>query len=569
MTQAVPEQRPQLPGFSKWLAPQWEPSKRNCRFLVLELGLTQPQAPRRAATQRPPQPAAALRSLPARAPTAPHGARHTTHATQRAPSASRADRTATSRAVCSSHAHTHSHKRPDAPRRSGPPARRRLALASGSRVDRTAQRATRHARSTLRAFLTHTHTHTALAKRHNTALAERHNNHKRPDAPRHSGPPSPPSPRTRFRLARRPHRTVCSTPRTPHIARRPLRAPTAPQHYAPSAHHTRTHTATTPREPRCSGLPSPPPPRTRFRLARRPHRTVRSTPRTPHIVRRPIRAPTAPQHCAPSAQHTRTLPATTPCEPRCGGLPSPPPPRTRFRLARTAPHRAHTSHATLVRPLRTQHMRAIRSTHTHAHHDAPTRRDAAGPSARRRLALASGSRADRTARCAAHHARSTLRATLRTQKIARHPLNIHTYARPRTPRRAAKLRTLQPAAASTARSCTRIAHSTQRRTRPSVRRSSPTHKHRAALKQHSPRTRPAHTAPPPRRTRRRTYRPRRRSPPARQRPSPFHWARRPARACGPSNTNVQRTHRRLTPRHSRARPTPQRAPPPPRATPDT
>ena len=39
MTQAVPEQRPQLPGFSKWLAPQWEPSKRNCRFLVLELGL--------------------------------------------------------------------------------------------------------------------------------------------------------------------------------------------------------------------------------------------------------------------------------------------------------------------------------------------------------------------------------------------------------------------------------------------------------------------------------------------------------------------------------------------------
>ena len=170
-----------------------------------------------------------------------------------------------------------------------------------------------------------------------------------------------------------------STPRTPHVVRHPLRAPTDPQHYAPSAHHTRTHdAATTPREPRCSGLPCPPPPHTRFRLARPSHRTVRSTQRTQHFARHASRA----AHCA--------------------------------------------------LPLATSHPR---------NHTAPTRRDAAGSSARRRLALAFGPRADRAAPCATRGARSTLRATLRTQHSAR--FAPHTRTRPHRGRTARCARTLR------------------------------------------------------------------------------------------------------------------------------
>ena len=192
-------------------------------------------------------------------------------------------------------------------------------------------------------------------------------------------PFSPPPPRTRFRPARRQPRTVRSTPRTPHVVRRPLRAPTDPQHYAPSAHHTCTHdAATTPREPRCSGLPGPPPPHTRFRLARPSHRTVRSTQRTQHFARHASRA-------------------------------------THFAL-----------------PLATSHPR---------NHTAPTRRDAAGSSARRRLALAFGPRADRAAPCATRGARSTLRATLRTQHSAR--FAPHTRTRPHRDRTARCARTLR------------------------------------------------------------------------------------------------------------------------------
>ena len=170
-----------------------------------------------------------------------------------------------------------------------------------------------------------------------------------------------------------------STPRTPHVVRHPLRAPTDPQHYAPSAHHTRTHdAATTPREPRCSGLPCPPPPHTRFRLARPSHRTVRSTQRTQHFARHASRA----AHCA--------------------------------------------------LPLATSHPR---------NHTAPTRRDAAGSSARRRPALAFGPRADRAAPCATRGARSTLRATLRTQHSAR--FAPHTRTRPHRGRTARCARTLR------------------------------------------------------------------------------------------------------------------------------
>ena len=139
-----------------------------------------------------------------------------------------------------------------------------------------------------------------------------------------------------------------------------------------------------------------------LRLARRPHRTMRSTLRTQHILRATLRA----QHFARHPLITRT----------------------------------------------------------HAQPQTPTRRDAAGPSARRRLALASGSPADRTAYCAAYCARNTLRATLRTPHIARHPLTIHTHAISRTPRRAATLRILHPAARRTRFRLARRPHRTVRST---------------------------------------------------------------------------------------------------------
>ena len=41
MTQAVPEQRPQLPGFSKWLAPQVGAVKKKLSFLGSRIGPTQ------------------------------------------------------------------------------------------------------------------------------------------------------------------------------------------------------------------------------------------------------------------------------------------------------------------------------------------------------------------------------------------------------------------------------------------------------------------------------------------------------------------------------------------------
>ena len=344
-------------------------------------GCAHPLAPRtrattirqRAATQRAAQPAAALRSLPARAPTAPtlrntrrtqhiarhashaahraprsththptapHGAQHTTHATRCAPSASRADRTATLRAVCSSLART-------------------------------------HARSTRRAA---------------TQWA-----------------PGPPSPRVRFRLVRRPHRAARNTPHTAHCA--------------PSS-HTRTHSARQAPHHSARQAPRQPkrPRRAATRRAPRPasasHSLPALAPTAPHGAQRATRA----THCAPSARdrpHRNvarrlllTRAHTQPERPAGRGAVSP---QARRRPALASSSRAYrTAQCATGAP----HASHAAPTHTHAHHDAPTRRDAAGPSARRRLALASGPRADRPARCAAHHARRTLCAV----RFARRPI---------------------------------------------------------------------------------------------------------------------------------------------------
>ena len=124
-------------------------------------------------------------------PTAPHGAQHTTHAAHCTPSASRANRTVTLRAVCSSHARTHSHNTPRAATRrasqpaaashslparaptaphAGSPARRRLALASGSRADRTARVLRRRHRQEHPCRLTRQRRHYAHAPTTTTAI---------------------------------------------------------------------------------------------------------------------------------------------------------------------------------------------------------------------------------------------------------------------------------------------------------------------------------------------------------------------------------------------------------------
>ena len=339
----------------------------------------------------------------------------------------------------------------------GRSARRRLALASGSRADRAAPRATRGARSTLRAtlrtqhfarFAPHTHTRphrtvrstptrntlraVRLARRPYRNIARRllvtraHASHEPSDAPRRSGSP------TRRRLALVParastaprsaqHATVAALARLPHthahtalantrLRHAHLRAPhhTAPrtQQHArrPCAH--RHHSPSRRRQRRRPLLPRrvrqaaprstllqrhgrplrPPPLRTRFRSALPTHRTVRNTPRTHHVAR-----------LAPHTAHTRRSPSA--------------PLRSPSAPLRSPSHTQRSPSAASQRP-------PSATTAT----SAPTRRDTAGASARLRLALASGSRANRTARRAARHARHTLRA-VRSQPTAPH-INI-------------------------------------------------------------------------------------------------------------------------------------------------
>ena len=93
----------------------------------------------------------------------------------------------------------------------------------------------------------------------------------------------------------RPHRTARSTPRTQHVARRLLRAPTVPQHCAPSAHHLRARTARSTRRAAAQWAPGPPSPRVRFRLpflpvahgtSQRVRAACKSSPPAPALVKK-------------------------------------------------------------------------------------------------------------------------------------------------------------------------------------------------------------------------------------------------------------------------------------------
>jgi hypothetical protein len=286
------------------------------------LAPAQPQyanAPRRSGPLSPPPPCARFRlARRPRRPCATHGARNTSRATLRtqhivrlAPHTHTPDRTArraahharnTLRAVCFARrpyrnvarrllitcAHAQP-EAPDAPRRSGLPARRRLAFASGSCVDRTGppsprvrfrlvRRPHRAARNTPHtahcAPSSHTRTHSARQAPHHSAR----------QAPRQPGRPRRAATRRAPRPASASHSLPALAPTAPHGAQRAARA----THCAPSARDrphrnvarrlllTRAHTQ--PERPAGRGAVSPqaPPPRTRLQLARLPQRTVRN-----------------------------------------------------------------------------------------------------------------------------------------------------------------------------------------------------------------------------------------------------------------------------------------------------
>ena len=349
---------------------------------------------RRGATQRAAQPAAASRSPSAHAPTAPHPAQHAAHAALCAPRFARN----TVRASL----HTHA---PD----------RTVTAPHGARAH--------YARNTLCAVRFATD-RAAPLRAVCSSLAHTHC-HESPDAPRRSGP--------------RPAVASHSVPNRASIAARSAQPATHAAHGVPSP-HSRTPSARQaphpsarqaprshkrPDAPRHGGPLSPPPCRAHFRLARQPRRPARSTP-TRHTLcafrfatdrtatLRAVRSSHAHTHsrnAAPTATQRAPQPAAAshPLRARAPAAPH------------SAQHlRTHTLRPTLAHGT----LSAIRSPPTPTrNHNAPARRDAAGLSARRRLALASGSRADRTAPCATHFARNTLRATLRTQHIARRPLN--------------------------------------------------------------------------------------------------------------------------------------------------
>ena len=144
---------------------------------------------------------------------------------------------------------------------------------------------------------------------------------------------------------------------------------------------------------------------TRFALHThtRPHRTVRSTPRIT------LRA----------SLHTHTPDRTARCPTVC-----------------STPRTQHVARCPLRAPTVPQHIART-----------PRKRDAASSPARRRLALVSSSRTDRTARCAALHARTLCapRLTRDTLSAIRSP---PTRTRTTTRRRAVTQRALRPAAAS-------------------------------------------------------------------------------------------------------------------------
>jgi hypothetical protein len=113
----------------------------------------------------------------------------------------------------------------------------------------------------------------------------------------------------------------------------------------------------------------------------------------------------------------------------------------------TARHARHTLCTFRSQPTARRHRRRLLITRAHTRPERPAGRDAAGSPARRCLALASSSRADRAAQCAALHAR-----TLCAPRLAHDTLSTirspPTRTRTTTRRRAVTQRALKPAATS-------------------------------------------------------------------------------------------------------------------------
>ena len=205
---------------------------------------------RRAVTQRAFQPAAASHLLPARAPTAPHLAQHTSHATLCAPLFARS----TSHAARSTH---HARKTTNAPcaaawRSFQPAAASHSPTARAPTTPLSAQhsaRATRHAHDLARRSLSHAHTHQREIRRTARSTLPAHSllalasnsraNRTTQFAQQHAPAHCAPSP-----LRTRAHTSVRNTPRTHHVARlaphtaHTQRSPSAPPR-SPSAHAPR------------------------------------------------------------------------------------------------------------------------------------------------------------------------------------------------------------------------------------------------------------------------------------------------------------------------------------------
>ena len=251
---------------------------------------------RRSVTQRAFQPAAASHLLPARAPTAPHLAQHTSHATLCAPLFARS----TSHAARSTH-HARNTTNARAPRRGGPfsppPPHTRLRLARQPHLSvRNTARAQRATHTTWRAVRSHTRAHTK--ERSDAPRAAR----SQPTASSHSLPTrAPTAPHNshnnthqliaRLLLFARAHTQACAT----RHARTTWRASL----HTPHTHSARQALRRARQAPTRRDSRAPSPQSHDARSGRRPKRR--------HATRELAHHATHAPHCAPrSAHRTRT-----------------------------------------------------------------------------------------------------------------------------------------------------------------------------------------------------------------------------------------------------------------------
>ena len=311
-----------------------------------------------------------------------------------------------------SHRTARSRRSARSPRATPSPHRHRLALASGSRADLTAQCAAqrhpirRRPQPTFPPSAHHTRTHTATIARR--AAAQRA---PQPAATSHLLPARAPT-ATHAHHARR---TLCAVRFTRrlnrNITRRLLitRARAQPQRLAS----------------RDAAGSQPTAPHTRFRLARQSCRTLHSTLRTQNFVRHASHAALF----APPAHHTRTH---TPDAPTRRDAANPSARRQSHSLTSRVPTTPHSAQHTAMRNTpRTQPGAPFALTHEPP--QAPRGARYSKLSAHRRLALASGSRADRTAQRAPHHARSSLRAVCSSHARTHNHVQHATHATQYTP----------------------------------------------------------------------------------------------------------------------------------------